>query len=114
MAVADSLPRHVVSAQDGRTPIRVTNADCRNEIVHRFMAVLALAGAVTVSDTVDSLGSPPTAPLYESAFWLLESFLKRNVVTSGAEVQHQTIVNSESEGKKHTSLSSSKMLQSGA
>ena len=73
MAVADSLPRHVVSAQDGRTPIRVTNADCRNEIVHRFMAVLALAGAVTVS----SLGSPPTAPVYDSAFWLLESFLQR-------------------------------------
>ena len=73
MAVADSLPRHVVSARDGRTPIRVTNADCRNEIVHRFMAVLALAGAVTVA----SRGSPPIAPVYESAFWLLESFLQR-------------------------------------
>ena len=60
-------------AQDGRTPIHVTFSHCRNEIVHRFMAVLALAGAVTVS----SLGSPPTAPVYESAFWLLESFLQR-------------------------------------
>ena len=60
-------------AQDGRTPIHVTFSHCRNEIVHRFMAVLALAGSVTVA----SLGSPPTAPVYDSAFWLLESFLQR-------------------------------------